>query len=896
MNKSKHLQSFALIFLILFLFKTIGNSQVAICKSQVTVSTNPFSCTYTLLPSDINNGSLDYDVLSIDKTNLTELGTHVVTLTASKNNGQSSSCVCNVNLVDKGAPIAIGKLSIVVGFTEQNYFDLLPFMVDNGSYDYCSAVSLSVSPTVIDCNSPNPLPAVLTVTDASGNTNQVITMVNIVQNKNRIKEIVCKGDITFGVPPVGNFEITADSLLQGGPYACPSFYSVVLKYNNITLPAPFVGPTDIGKTFDYTVTDPETQNICTGTITIVGLDCAGAFNVCDTSSRCTSEGDCNSGHTLSDDIEWPCDITVADAPSYLLTDPTPQIIADFLNMPLSDVKPMLFNGVSQNNKCLVISEEIQTEVVPTENKIIFTYSYSNYADTNNIVHSYQQTITLIPTTNLACEVCDYLPWNTPFGACASGHTENDAVEWPADITVDFTAVSPHDLSQNPLVNPNDASPILNVSCTDIWSKTYEDVISQIMPSVYLVSRAWTIVNNTTNQSYSYTQEITINALTNNNRHVCFATLKDEPISEVVIMDNIVSGVEGCNSIIYNGSTDKIKPFRNDTDFNAGLDIEDIIMMKEYVFQVRPLDELEQENSDMNNDGIVNNLDVNIMSSLLNKNSNSTSHHSSPWWFLDANKYYSKNDISDFADITSPFENYEFIGLKLGDLNSSYLKNEVLPIATTFTLNDQLLYEGQDYDVKFFTKEPARFKGFQMAITKNEAFEILNVIGVDVKIQMLDQGDHYLLIGIAEDSDIIGNGITTDPTLSIFKITIKAKSNVVLHDILDLSTYGNLWVEGYGKPNTNITLNYNGSIPVSASDIIDAEIAIYPNPTTGLISIVAPDNTVNEVKIISMDGKLIFTSLDVSSRSIDISHLPNSIYTLNLSLNNGKTMVKKLIKL
>jgi Secretion system C-terminal sorting domain len=893
MNTPKLLPSMVLFFVMIFSINT-GKTQIAVCKTSVKVSTFPFSCTYTLLPSDIDNGSSDYDILSIDKTELTDLGSHLVTLTATKASGQTSSCTCNVTLVDKAAPVAICKPTIVVGLDEQNSFNLLPFMLNNGSYDYCSVVTLSVSPTVIDCNSPNPLPAILTVTDASGNYNQVITMVNIVQNKDRIKDIVCKGDITFGVPPVGVYTITADSLLAGDPYACPSFYDVVLKYNNITLPTPIVGPSDVGKTFEYTVTDSESQSSCSGTITIVGLDCAGAFNVCDTASRCTPEGDCTSGHSLADDIEWPCDITVENAPTYLLNNPTPQRIAEFMNVPLSDIKPVLFDGVSQNNKCLQISENISTEIVG--NEIKFIYAYSNFADTNNVVYTYQQTITLNITNDLACEVCDFLAWDAPFGDCLSGHTINDAVEWPADITVDFLEVSPYDLSINESVHPNNVSPTLNILCNDTWVKSYFDFITEIDPNTYLIERNWSIINTVSNQNYDYIQSITINAPTTNNRTVCFSTLYDAPISDVSIIANILSGEQGCNTISYDGSITEIKPFRIDTDFQTGLDVEDIIILKEFILGVNTLNEMQKSAADLNADDDVNNIDVNILNSLLTNKTSSSPFYSSPWKFLKANDFYYKNTLIDGSDIASPFEKYHFKGMKIGDMNDSYNRNENILKITTLKLDDQILNQGETYSLKTNNVGDLRLKGLQLAIAKNEAFDIVEVISPFFNVNVVDKGDHYLIVGLVDDAFILSDGYAIENQVSMLKIIIKANKNVVLHDVFALYESGNKIVSGPNRELSTFELNYNGTIPTSAIDLDEPFISIFPNPTTGLVSIESSKDIVNSVQIVALDGQNMNANFSISSKIIDVSHLSNGFYTMKIIMSNGKSIVKKLIKI
>ncbi|MBK8627793.1 MAG: T9SS type A sorting domain-containing protein [Saprospiraceae bacterium] len=893
MNTPKHLHSIILLFVLIFSIN-IGNTQVAVCKTSVTVSTNPWSCSYTLLPSDINNGSSDYDMLSIDKTELTVLGPHLVTLTATKNSGQTSSCTCNVTLADKAAPIAVGEISLTVGFNEQNSFTLLPSMLDDGSYDHCSAVTFSVSPSVIDCNSPNPLPAILTVTDAAGNSNQVITMINIVQNKNRVKQIVCKSAITFGVPPVGIFEITADSLLEGGPYACPSFYDVVLKHNNVTLPKPLVGPADIGKTFEYTVTDPETQSRCFGTITIIGLDCTGAFTVCDTESRCTPDGDCNAGHTLLDDIEWPCDITVENAPSYLLTNPTPQIIADFLNVPLSDFKPIIFGGVTKIDKCLQLGESITTEI--QGNIIKYNHAYINFADTVNRVYTYQQTITLNSTNNVVCEVCDTLPWNAPFGDCTSGHTSDDAVEWPADISVDFLEVSPYDLSLNQTIHPNDVSPILNTLCDNTWLKSYSDFITEIGPSLYLVERNWSILNTVSSQIYAYIQNITINAATTNSRNVCFTTLHDAPITNVNITPNVTSGEQGCSTMNDDGSIDKIKPYRNDTDFQSGLDVEDIIMLKEYIFGVTTLNEMQKSAADLNADKNINNNDAIILNSLLTNQTSGSPFYSSPWKFIKANDFYFKNTLTDVSDISSPFERYHFKGMKIGDLNDSYNRNENILKITTLKLDDQILNQGEMYAIKTNNVGDLRLKGFQLAIEKNGAFDIVQVLSPFFTVTVVDKGDHYLIVSLADDQYIRSNGYAIENQASMLKIIIKANQNVVLHDVFKLYENGNKIVSGHNRELTTIKLDYNGSIPTSALDFDEPSIAIFPNPTTGLISLESSKVAVKLVQIIALDGKTLYSTSDLSSPAIDISHLSNGFYTMNIILSNGKNIAKKLVKI
>ena len=139
-------------------------------------------------------------------------------------------------------------------------------------------------------------------------------------------------------------------------------------------------------------------------------------------------------------------------------------------------------------------------------------------------------------------------------------------------------------------------------------------------------------------------------------------------------------------------------------------------------------------------------------------------------------------------------------------------------------------------------------------------------------------------------------LTQNNLFLISHIIIKAKQNVVLHDVLKLYDTGNKIVHGSNRELSLIQFNYNGSIPTSVLDFYEDQIAVFPNPTNGMISIVSPKETINSVKIMSLDGKWMHTISDLSSGTIDISHLPNGFYTVNFTLNNGIHMVKKLIKI
>jgi hypothetical protein len=301
-------------------------------------------------------------------------------------------------------------------------------------------------------------------------------------------------------------------------------------------------------------------------------------------------------------------------------------------------------------------------------------------------------------------------------------------------------------------------------------------------------------------------------------------------------------------------------------------------------------------ADLNADNEVNNNDANILKSLLTNKTSTSSYYNSPWKFIKANDFYYKNTLTEISDIASPFEKYHFKGMKIGDMNDSYNRNENILKITGLTLDDQILNQGETYAFKINIVGDLRVKGMQLAISKNEAFEITEFLSPYFNANIIDKGDHYLIIGLMEDADIQSDGYPIENQTPIIKIVIRANQNVVLHDVFKLYENGNKVVSGRDRELSTFELNYNGSIPTSVLDINELTIVIFPNPTSGLISIESSNDAVKSIQILSLDGKSLYTISDLSSQAIDVSHLSNGFYTLNVTMQSGKNLVKKLVKI
>jgi PKD repeat protein len=168
----------------------------AICQ-DITVEVDPAG-QVTITPGMIDNGSNDacgIDGLSLDVTDFdcSVLGSNSVTLTVTDNSGNTSTCSANVSVEDNISPNAICQNATL-------YLDgsgaavLDPLLLDNGSTDNCGIDSYAVSQTDFLCSDIGQMVVTLTVSDASGNTDDCVSVITVIDTVAPII-IDCPSDI-----------------------------------------------------------------------------------------------------------------------------------------------------------------------------------------------------------------------------------------------------------------------------------------------------------------------------------------------------------------------------------------------------------------------------------------------------------------------------------------------------------------------------------------------------------------------------------------------------------------------------------------------------------------------------------------------------------------------------
>lgn len=165
-------------------FTVVDNvAPVASCVNQLNLGL-PASGLLVLNPNAVDNNSFDDCSLvtvtvSPDSFDCDDVGIpQTVTLEAMDAAGNTSTCITTVNIQENNPPTAIGQ-SITVYLDENGMATITADQINNGSFDDCTDVSLSASPTTFTDADLGPNPVTLTVTDENGNSSNTTVTVTV---------------------------------------------------------------------------------------------------------------------------------------------------------------------------------------------------------------------------------------------------------------------------------------------------------------------------------------------------------------------------------------------------------------------------------------------------------------------------------------------------------------------------------------------------------------------------------------------------------------------------------------------------------------------------------------------------------------------------------------------
>ena len=241
----------------------VDDMNPTVVGQDITVSLNADG-NATISVSDVDNGSTDNCdlTLSIDMMNFdcTMTGANEVILTGVDGSGNTSADTVTVTIVDDIFPTAIAQ-DVIAELDANGVATITPEMVDNGSYDNCSGITLSLSNTTYACFLAGTVQNVsLEVTDASGNSSFASAAVTIVDN---IAPTVGVQSIVRSLDANGEVTVTAADFNSGTTDNC--------GINNLAIDLTSFDCSHVGNnTITFTATDNSgNQSTATTTLTIV---------------------------------------------------------------------------------------------------------------------------------------------------------------------------------------------------------------------------------------------------------------------------------------------------------------------------------------------------------------------------------------------------------------------------------------------------------------------------------------------------------------------------------------------------------------------------------------------------------------------------------------------------
>ena len=254
--------------------------------------------------------------------------------------GQASDCIN-----DTTPPIAICDNQVIASTTNGSV-TLSIDAFDSGSYDNCTSGNdllltyddgtTSKEFNLVNADSNGEITVVMNVKDESNNVNSCFT--TLVLNDNDC--VIDENDILFPTALL-DVNVAINNISEVGAMLSPDALLTLAGIENGDVYPTYsqTGCPNILETYEdnvfivdaalgwykvirrWTVLDWLTANVYTGDQVIRNYVQADEY-ICDTLPRSAPDGDCASGHTFSDDVEWPNDLNIADhriKPSELIT-------------------------------------------------------------------------------------------------------------------------------------------------------------------------------------------------------------------------------------------------------------------------------------------------------------------------------------------------------------------------------------------------------------------------------------------------------------------------------------------------------------------------------------------------------------------------------------------------
>jgi|GEM_PF-4450945 len=762
------------IILTLFWCLTISkvDAQLLTCNSELDVSLD-FSGNFELNTDMLLEGPNIHDTLWLSQTMLDcdDLGDLNVVLFA-RNGNVTQSCTTLVSVEDKTSPVAVCDADIQLALDVNGQATLTPGQVDDGSYDACGITSMTLSQTLFDSTDGPVEVVILTVEDASGNSNMCWVNVHIL-GSTPPTSLAANSNVFIRLPSSGSIVPSLQSLLAYGPFYGWDTSLELLDENDIVIPNNEITSAYGGDTITFIITE---QNS--------GLSVWGYIHVAETPYNCD----------------------------------------DFY-------------------------------------------------------------------------ICDNLPWSTPVGDCASGHSYDDFIEWPGDVVINSCYYSPDYLANFTTINRRDARPQLLGGCPNV-QMTHSDIVFDEGTGILQVVRKWIIINWQTSERWIYDQMLDVN-FANCSTPVIVRTPFGHGIENVNVYETQLTDEAGEAIILdnqYNSLTPNLIGLLAD-----GVDILDALAIQEQLNGLRDFSPLQLRLADADQNGVLNDLDlaevVNIATHFYDPST------IEPWMFFGTKS----NPLEENIEAIRAGDYYggpvDIVGGKRGDVNFDASNSDQIPsplnlISIDLSVKDRLLNQGGLYTIDFSIEDLENIGGMQTVFEIDlEKIDIRSITSPafpnfsEANYEFTEE-DILRIFWLADGDGVLDGGTSASEDVPVLSIEVEALENSILSTTLKLfENQINSIARVEDDSRYDFSLNWVDRIFSNTTDVQSGKkfMTLFPNPANEQVTFSIDRELQSPFKLNVFNaygGLMKTTELHSNEVSVNIQDWSGGLYLYSLVDTKG----------
>jgi hypothetical protein len=284
----------------------------------------------------------------------------------------------------------------------------------------------------------------------------------------------------------------------------------------------------------------------------------------------------------------------------------------------------------------------------------------------------------------------------------------------------------------------------------------------------------------------------------------------------------------------------------------------------------------------------------------------------PWRFYDASHVF-QSPFNPWFPMFPPTSiqigglstGYNFIGVKLGDIDNSYDLGTLplpAPLIDLYAM-DEILNNGESYTISLLSDKTLALQGLQLEIDasssklqfNNFTSEVLP--GFQMSEHVSFEGDKIVIRYVVPLEVMQTGALRIDPGEPILDFNITATANGILSDELFLSNA----VDQYMKVSSvsdriRVRLTWDNEIASRIRDLALHGVSIFPVPAQDMISI-STGSDVQQLTydILDLSGRTVQNgTLNSGTKTIMLSSLQEGMYVLRLIHEDGRRTAQKLL--